>query len=139
MTANCARKIAIASGTAAVVSLIPVVLRQTGVIEHLPDPAGEVWDSDGIVMSKAAHPMGVPDGVLGIASYAATIALLADGRCVARAKLVCDASAAGFNVVRQVVKFGRLCSWCMAAAVFTVPMVVFGWKAASGHGWNDKL
>ena len=120
-----------ASAGAAVVALIPVVLRQVGAVEHLADPPGEVWDSDGIVMSKVAHPMGVPDGVLGIASYAATVALLANGGTAARAKLACDAGAAGFNVVRQVVKFGRLCSWCMAAAVCTVPMVVFGWKATS--------
>jgi uncharacterized membrane protein len=111
------------------VALIPIVLRQAGVVGHLPDPPGEVWDSDGIVMSKAAHPFGIPDGALGLASYAITVGLIASRSSLLRAKLVCDAGAAGFNVVRQVVTFGKVCSWCMAAAGFTVPMVWFGWRA----------
>lgn len=106
-----------------------IVLRQIGFVRQLPDPPGEVWDSDGIVMSKAAHPFGIPDGALGLASYAVTVGLIASGISLVRAKLVCDAGAAGFNVVRQVVTFGKVCSWCMAAAGFTVPMVWFGWTA----------
>lgn len=129
MRTECARGIAITAGVGAMAALIPVVLRQTGVVRHLADPPGEVWDSDEIVMSKAAHPLGIPDGAFGLASYALTVGLIMSGSSLVRAKLVCDAGAAGFNVVRQVVTFGKLCSCCIAAAGFTVPMVWFGWRA----------
>jgi uncharacterized membrane protein len=111
-------------------ALIPVALRQIGVVEHLPDPAGEVWDSDGIVMSKAAHPFGIPDAVAGLASYAITVTMLATGNRMLRPKLVCDASMAAFNVVRQMVSFGKVCSWCMGAAVSTAVMVGYGWRGS---------
>jgi uncharacterized membrane protein len=125
-----ARGVAIAAGVSATAALVAITLRQIGVVEHLPDPPGDVWDSDGIVMSKAAHPFGIPDGMLGLASYAVTVGLLARGSSVVRVKLVCDAGAAGLNAVRQVVSFRKVCSWCMVAAVCTVPVVLFGWKAA---------
>jgi uncharacterized membrane protein len=113
------------------VALSAIALRQIEVVRHLPDPPGEAWDSDEIVMSKAAHLMGIPDGLLGLASYGVTMGLLASESPLLRPKLVCDAGVAGFNVVRQVVSFGKVCSWCMAAAVCTVPMVWFGWKAGA--------
>jgi uncharacterized membrane protein len=128
------RGIAIASCSVAILSLLPVAAHQLGGLKHLPDPAGDIFDSDKITESKAAHPLGVPDSLPGIASYTVTLALLLTARRskVARAllglKLSADASAAGFNVVRQVVTFRKICSWCTATAAATGPMVYFGKK-----------
>lgn len=116
----------------AIAALVPVVLHQVGVLGHLPDPPGAVFDSDGITESKTAHPFGVPDGVLGLASYGVTMGLMVAGRRPGLArrllgwKLGVDGGAASFNAVRQVVVFGRVCSWCMGTVVATGVMVWAG-------------
>ena len=123
---------------AAMAALLPVVGKQLGVLPHLPDPPSGVFDSDAITASPQAHPFGVPDGVLGLASYGTTFLLLlaARGRSpvaqkLLAAKLTGDASMAVFNVARQPVTFRKLCSWCMGAAVATGAMVMFARRA---HG-----
>ena len=79
-----------------------------------------------------AHPLGVPDALLGVASYGTTLALMMMARRsetakrVLGAKLVLDGAAAGFNAVRQVTSFGRLCSWCTGTAMATAVMVYAG-------------
>ncbi len=114
---------------AALATLLPVVLHQTGVLEHLPDPPGKVFDSDGITESKAAHPLGFPDGLLGIASYGSTLALMVaarenkTARKLLATKLVLDGSVASINVVRQVVQFRKVCSWCTGTALATAAML----------------
>lgn len=119
----------------ALLTLVPVAMHQLGVVRHLPDPPGALFDSDAITESKAAHPMGIPDGLLGLASYGATLALLLAGRRNRTArgllglKLKADASVAAANVVRQVVSFHRICSWCTATAVATGAVVYFGEKS----------
>jgi uncharacterized membrane protein len=120
------------ANVAAMVTLGVVTARQLGLVKRLPDPPYDVWDSNKIVMSRSAHPAGIPDGVLGMASYAATLALLLLAedvdwiRPVARAKLAIDAAAAAANAVRQVTLFGRLCSWCMATVACTAAMAALG-------------
>jgi uncharacterized membrane protein len=83
-------------------------------------------------MSKAAHPFGVPDALLGLASFGTTLtlALMSKRSRMANkllgAKLVLDASAAAFNAGRQVVSFGRLCSWCTGTALSAGVMAYAG-------------
>jgi uncharacterized membrane protein len=119
----------IAANSAAILTLIPVAAHQLGVLKHLPDPPGSLFDSDAITESKTAHPFGVPDSLPGIASYGTTLtlAILAREHPTARkllvAKLIMDGGAAGFNVVRQVVTFRKLCSWCTGTAVCTFAML----------------
>ncbi len=106
----------------ALATLAPVALYQIGVISELPDPPMSVFDSEKITMSKTAHPLGIPDALLGLASFGTTLtlALLADRNQTAKkllgVKLGLDASAAAFNAGRQVVNFRKLCSWCTATA-----------------------
>jgi uncharacterized membrane protein len=115
--------VVISATCVALATLVPVALYQTGVIETLPDPPGQIFDSERITMSRAAHPLGVPDAILGLASFGTTLALalLAPrSRTVRRflgVKLTLDASAAAFNATRQVVSFGKLCSWCTGTAM----------------------
>lgn len=120
---------------AAIVCLLPVAAHQLGLIDSLPDPPGSLWNSDGITESDAAHPLGIPDGLLGLGSYGATLALLLAARESNAArrvlpwKLGADGAAAAFNAVRQVVSFRKLCSWCMGTALATVGMVYFGTRS----------
>jgi hypothetical protein len=116
----------------ALVSLVPVALYQTGVVSRLPDPPLSVFDSERITMSKAAHPFGIADGLLGIGSFGVTLTLILIARSNPRAKkilgakLAVDASVAAFNAGRQVVGFGKLCSWCTATAISAGVMAYAG-------------
>jgi uncharacterized membrane protein len=124
----------LAAGCAAVATLIPVAAHQLGVLGHLPDPPLSIFASDRITEAKAAYPLGLPDGVLGLCSYTATLALvvLAHEQPKARRllvlKLLGDGSMASFNVVRQVVSFRKLCSWCTGTALCTAVMLIAGRK-----------
>jgi uncharacterized membrane protein len=120
------------TATAALLTLVPVAAHQLGFLDHLPDPPGRVFDSDRITESKAAHPLGVPDSLPGLASYGMTLALIGLAkkhpalRGVLAFKLCADGSLAAFNVVRQVVSFRSLCSWCTGTAICTAAMLVAG-------------
>lgn len=126
------RAVVLAASAAAVATLVPVALHQLGLLKHLPDPPGEVFDSDGITDSKIAHPLGIPDSLPGMANFAVTfgLACAAEECGLARkalgAKLLVDGSAAAFNAARQVVRFKKICSWCMGTAIATGVMVYGG-------------
>ncbi len=126
----------IATTTAALLTLVPVAAHQLGVLGHLPDPPNPIFASDEITGSKAAHPFGIPDSIPGMASYGTTLALvlLAENHPTARkllkAKLLADGSLATFNLVRQVVVFRKLCSWCTATALCTYGMLLAAHKSS---------
>jgi uncharacterized membrane protein len=120
----------IASTAAALLTLLPVAAHQLGGLDHLPDPPGAIFASDEITASKAAHPLGVPDSLPGLASYSLTLtlALLAPSKPKLRKllalKLIADGTLAGVNMVRQIVTFGKLCSWCTGTALCTAAMLL---------------
>lgn len=126
--------LAIASCAAAIGTLIPVALYQSGAIAHLPDPPGRRFDSDRLTTGPGSRPLGIPDSYLGLASYGATLALLLSPRRtplmnVARhAKLGLDAAMAGTKAAGQLRK-GRFCSWCLGTAAATGAMLWFGYRA----------
>jgi uncharacterized membrane protein len=130
--AGSGRAVVLVASAVAVATLVPVALHQLGVLEHLPDPPGGVFDSDGITESAMAHPLGVPDALPGMANFAVTVGLAwaAGQREWARkalgGKLLLDGGAAAFNATRQVVRFGKICSWCMGTAVATAVAVCGG-------------
>lgn len=123
---------------AALGSLLPVTLYQLDIFKNLPDPPGSIFDSENIVMSKGAFPFGIPDGLLGLGSYSATLVLLIaagklDGagsrilKASLRTKLLLDGSMAASKAMKQIGRFGRLCSWCMGTALATGGMLYFGY------------
>jgi uncharacterized membrane protein len=122
----------ITAASVALVTLLPVAAHQLGGLAHLPDPPGELFASDRITESMAAHPLGIPDSLLGLGSYGITLSLILLARSHPKLrkflalKLVCDGAVAGFNVVRQVATFGRLCSWCTGTALCTAVMAAAG-------------
>lgn len=122
----------IGATSVALLTLLPVAAYQLGVLQHLPDPPSPIFDSDRITDSKAAHPLGIPDSLLGLGSYGLTLTLAVVAhkdhhlRTILALKLAADGSVASFNVVRQVVSFRKLCSWCTATALCTAVMVFAG-------------
>lgn len=56
-----------------------ISLYQTGVIRHLPDLPGKVFDSDKVNASHKAYAMGLPDGTTGAALYAIVLILASAG------------------------------------------------------------
>lgn len=138
---NVDKTIAVTGCCLALGTLVPVALFQAEVVDSLPDPPGEIFDSERITLSHTAHPLGIPDSYLGLASYGTTLALLllAQKNTTARRllgiKLAGDAGVAAFNVVRQLVKFRKLCSWCTGTAIATA-LVVYGGRSAIGDAMN---
>jgi len=126
------RPLLIVASCVALATLVPVALYQLKLISELPDPPLNVFDSERITMSRTAHPMGVPDGLLGFASFGTTLtlALLANRNRTAKrllgAKLGMDVSVAAINAVRQVAEFGKLCSWCTGTALSAGVMAYAG-------------
>ena len=122
----------VASCVTTIATLVPVALFQTGVLDSLPDPPSRVFDSNWITQSKTAHPFGIPDALLGLASFSTTLTLILLARKSSKAKellgakLALDASAAAFNATRQIVKFGKLCSWCTGTALAAGVMAFAG-------------
>lgn len=126
------RALLIGASCMAITTLVPVALYQLRILPGLPDPPFRVFDSERITMSKTAHPLGIPDSLLGLASFSTTLALavLAGRHKTAKTllgvKLTLDASAAAFNAARQVVEFQKLCSWCTATALSAGVMAYAG-------------
>ena len=129
------RAVAITGCCVALGALVPVALFQSHAMRRLPDPPGKVFASERITSSAAAHPLGIPDSYLGMASYGTTLALLLlakrspTAERLLGAKLVGDAGLAAFNMVRQVVSFRKLCSWCTGTALATA-LAVYGGRQA---------
>lgn len=128
-------RLLIASSCLALATLVPVALYQTGLVSDLPDPPLRIFNSRRITQSKAAHPFGIPDSLLGLASFATTLTLALVARrregakTILGAKLSLDASAAVFNAARQVISFGKLCSWCTGTALASGVMAYAGRQA----------
>lgn len=120
--------------TAALLTLVPVALRQFKVIRRLPDPDHHIFNSNRVVTSNKSKYFGVPDSALGFGSYSATLALvlLAPKIPVARKlvgpKLALDTTVAAVNTVRQFTSFRKLCSWCFLTVAATAAMAITGRK-----------
>jgi uncharacterized membrane protein len=91
------QRLLVAGACAAIATLLPVAAHQLGLLNHLPDPPSRIFASDHVTESKAAHPLGIPDSLLGLGSYGVTLTL---------ALLAADS-------------FRKLCSWCTGTAACT--------------------
>ncbi|HEY7780375.1 MAG TPA: vitamin K epoxide reductase family protein [Ktedonobacterales bacterium] len=125
-----------------------ITLYQTGIIRHLPEPPLPFLDADRVDASREGYSrLSTPDGILGLGSYTATMALAAMGGAdrAATAPWIPLALAAkvGFDVaqavrltVTQWRDFHAFCGWCLLAAgatVASVPLVVPEARAALKH------
>ncbi len=113
---------------AASASMGLISLYQLGAIKALPDLPFDLFDANKVDASDEAYAyFATPDGVLGLANYAATLTLIAAGgrdRAAAQpwlplalaAKVALDAVAAGKLTVDQWTKHRAFCIWCLLAA-----------------------
>lgn len=120
-------------------SLAAVSIYQMGIIRHLPEPPLPHFDADSVDAAAEAYAtLSMPDGVLGLVSYAVTAALAAAGPAdratrypalplALAAKVGFDTVVSGKLTVDQWTKHQAWCFWCLvasAATVATVPRVV---------------
>jgi uncharacterized membrane protein len=112
-----------------------VAAYQFGLLRHLPEPPLPRLDSDRVDASGEAYQLlKTPDAALGLASYAATLALAGmGGRDRARdqpwlplalaAKTALDAASGAYLALEQGTKHKRFCTWCLIAAGSSLAMV----------------
>jgi uncharacterized membrane protein len=104
-----------------------VSLRQLGLLSHLPEPPGRVWDSDAVTTSRAAFVLGMPDGPVGALGF--VVALVLTGRLAgsapgrrrwASAGLVASAAASAIGAALYLrdmfVREKKLCPYCLTTA-----------------------
>jgi hypothetical protein len=106
---------------------IPISLYQLGVIRHLPDPPGRIFDSDGINASKDAQIAGIPDGVVSLLMYSVATALagaaLANvlkpktARVLIGGVLVGQAAGAGYYLYNMATVQRKVCPYCVGGAL----------------------
>ena len=108
-----------------------ILLYQTGILRHLPDPPLPGLDSDKVDASGEAYQnLKTPDAALAIASYGATLALIAMGAAdrakdrpviplLAAAKLASDAGGAAWLTAEQITKHRAVCFYCLLASAAT--------------------
>lgn len=119
----------IASGSMALIAAY-----QMGLIRHLPEPPLPMFDADKVDASAEAYErFSVPDAILGLGSYAATMALASmGGKDRARempliplalaAKVAFDVANAAKLSVDQWKRHRAFCFWCLLAAGATFAM-----------------
>jgi uncharacterized membrane protein len=122
-----------------------IALYQLGILKRLPDPPLPVFDSEKLTGSAKAYSLlNTPDAVLGIGSYAATMALAAMGAAersseqpllplAMAAKIGIDAVVGLKYAYSGWSKNHRLCFWCLlasGAAIAAIPLAIPEARAA---------
>ncbi len=114
-----------------------VAFYQTGILKRLPGPRSRWWNAEKVNGSLEAYSLlRTPDAVLGLGSYAATMALASTGPSNRAAtmpwipialgvKTVLDASYAGKLSIEQWTRFRAFSIWSLIAAGATMAMVRF--------------
>lgn len=139
------RRAIVALSSVASASMGIIALYQMGIIKHLPEPPLPMMDADKVDASAEAYEkFRMPDAVLGVGSYAATMSLAAMGGddrhrtmpwipMALAAKVAFDAANAAKLSVDQWTKHRAFCFWCLLAAGATfacTPLVVAELRAA---------
>src|SRR3954468_4621281 len=73
------RRLVILLSTLGLVNFSVISLYQTGIIKKLPDLPFSIFDSNKVTASKEAYQFGVPDGLIGVTVYTATMVLATAG------------------------------------------------------------
>ena len=106
---------ATAATVTALASLGIISARQFGWIEKLPELPGELFQSNKLTTSEDSKVLGLPDGPLGLGSYALTLLLISRGSSLARYKVVADLLYAVSRSGSTYLKKKELCGWCLIA------------------------
>ena len=117
-------------------------LLQTGLVKHLPDPPLPGFHSDKVNLSKDAFPLGIPDGTLGVLSYALNLPLAGLGGAdrarerpwlalLAGAKAAADAAVAGWYFYQQPAREKAWCIFCLTAQVASLGILALSLPEAT--------
>ncbi|WP_236612850.1 vitamin K epoxide reductase family protein [Cesiribacter andamanensis] len=117
-----------------VLDFIPISLYQLGVIRHLPDPPSALFDSDAVNASEEARILGLPDGPISLALYAASIGLAgaALARNTSRSRLdvllggllLGQAAGGVFYLYNMATVQKKVCLYCVAGAFINVASLI---------------
>lgn len=135
-----------------------ITLYQMGIIKRMPEAALPYLNADKVDASEEAYArLAMPDGALGIVSYAVTLALASmagPDRARTRpliplaltAKAAVDAIQAGQLTVDQWVRHRAFCSWCLLTAgitfavlPMTIPEARSAWRSLRRQGTKQSL
>jgi hypothetical protein len=113
-------------------SMAAVSLLQTGIVEHLPDPPIDGFNSDQTNLSDVAYQFDVPDGTLALASFVLTVPLVATGgrdrhpwlALATAGKAVVDAVGAGEYFWQMLSGKQEWCSYCITGAAASFGILV---------------
>lgn len=136
------RRAAVALTLTSVASMSVIALYQLGILQRIPELPFPGFASAKVNASAEAYShFSMPDGVLGLANYGATMALIAAGGknrekrypwlpIAAAAKVSLDAAMAAKLTVDEIRKQKAVCSWCLAASGATFVSLGFVWPEA---------
>jgi uncharacterized membrane protein len=113
---------------------IPISLYQLGLIRHLPDLPGKLFDSDYVNASEEAQVAGVPDGPLSLVMYAANLVLVAETLKKKKKRNVFDYFLAGntlgqaaggaYYLYNMATKQKKICPYCVTGALINFATLV---------------
>ena len=122
------RRWTIGLSLAGMASMAAVSLLQTGLVKHLPDPPLPGFDSDKVNLSETAFPFGIPDGTLGLLSFAVNLPLAAYGPAdrarrlpwlplLGTAKALVDALVSAWYFYQMPAREKAWCIYCVLSAL----------------------
>lgn len=113
---------------------VPISLYQLGVIRHLPDLPGKLFDSDAVNASKNAQIGGLPDGPVSLLMYAANLVLVSGALKKKKKRNVFDYLVAGnalgqaaggaYYLYTMATKEKKVCPYCVAGALINFATLV---------------
>ncbi|AHM62371.1 type I restriction-modification system endonuclease [Flammeovirgaceae bacterium 311] len=113
---------------------VPISLYQLGVIRHLPDLPGKIFDSDYVNASKEARIAGLPDGPVSLLMYAANMVLVGGALKEKKKRNVFDYLIAGnalgqaaggaYYLYIMAAKEKKICPYCVAGALINFATLV---------------
>ena len=112
---------------AGILDFIPLSLFQAGVIRHLPDLPGKIFDSEAVNSSKNAQILGLPDAPVSLMMYAANLVLVTGALKEKKKRNVFDyllaansigqAAGGAYYLYVMAAKEKKVCPYCVAGAL----------------------
>lgn len=117
-----------------ILDFIPISLYQLGVIRHLPDMPGEIFNSDYINASEEAQVAGVPDGPVSLLMYAANLVLISftlkkkekqnKTDLLLAANSIGQAAGGVYYLYNMATKQKRICLYCVTGALINFAALI---------------
>lgn len=113
---------------------VPISLYQLGVIRHLPDLPGKLFDSDYVNASDEAKVAGLPDGPVSLLMYAANLVLVAGALKKKKKRNFFDYLLAGnslgqaaggaYYLYNMATEQKKICPYCVVGALINFATLV---------------